>query len=129
VSRTYRNVKARWVFDRETKEMVQVPVDYRERMRAPAVHQDSMDATRHPCDGRLYDSKSTFRRVTREHGCVEIGNEFVGPSEPVRYNMSQDDYAAEAKKAYEQVRSGTAPLTEYDREICKRINERIRNRA
>jgi hypothetical protein len=43
--------------------------------RSAVVIQDTMDATRHPCDGRLYESKSEFRRVTRAHGCVEIGNE------------------------------------------------------
>ena len=36
---------------------------------------DTMDALRHPITGRLMDSKSQFRSVTRAHGCVEVGNE------------------------------------------------------
>lgn len=32
-------------------------------------------ALRHPITGKLMDSKSQFRAVTRAHGCVEIGNE------------------------------------------------------
>jgi len=37
------------------------------------VHTDEMKATVHPCDGNVYESKSAFRRVTKEHGCVEVG--------------------------------------------------------
>lgn len=43
--------------------------------RGPVVHQDTMNPTVHPCDGKLYESKSAFRSVTRAHGCYEIGNE------------------------------------------------------
>lgn len=32
-------------------------------------------ALRHPITGKLMDSKSQFRAVTRAHGCVEVGNE------------------------------------------------------
>ena len=32
-------------------------------------------ALRHPITGKLMDSKSAFRSVTRAHGCVEVGNE------------------------------------------------------
>ena len=43
--------------------------------RAPSVIADTMkDAAAHPCTGKMMDSKSAFRRVTREHGCVEVGN-------------------------------------------------------
>jgi hypothetical protein len=41
----------------------------------PGIIRDSMDATMHPCDGQLYESKSQFRRITAEHGCVELGND------------------------------------------------------
>ncbi len=36
---------------------------------------DSMPAMRHPSTGKLMDSKSQFRAVTRAHGCVEVGND------------------------------------------------------
>jgi hypothetical protein len=34
-----------------------------------------MDALIHPCTGKLMDSKSEFRKVTRAKGGVEVGNE------------------------------------------------------
>jgi hypothetical protein len=34
---------------------------------------DTIDPLEHPCDGRLYDSKSAFRRTTKAHGCEEVG--------------------------------------------------------
>jgi hypothetical protein len=36
---------------------------------------DTMNAMRHPATGKLMDSKSRFRAVTRAHGCVEVGND------------------------------------------------------
>lgn len=44
---------------------------------APSVHvlTDRMEATRHPVDGKLYDSKSAFRRLTKAAGLEEMGNE------------------------------------------------------
>lgn len=41
----------------------------------PQVISDTMSAMRHPVTGKLMDSKSQFRRVTRAAGCVEVGNE------------------------------------------------------
>ncbi|NBW77375.1 MAG: hypothetical protein EBR34_16520 [Sphingomonadaceae bacterium] len=41
----------------------------------PAIISDHMDALLHPADGQRYDSKSAFRRVTRDHGLVEMGND------------------------------------------------------
>lgn len=47
---------------------------------APYVISDTMKvAAFHPCTGKMMDSNSAFRRVTREHGCVEIGNETASP--------------------------------------------------
>lgn len=39
------------------------------------VIRDGMDPTVHPITGVLMDSKSQFRRVTRDNGCIEMGNE------------------------------------------------------
>ncbi len=36
---------------------------------------DSMDAKVHPITGKLMDSKSEFRKVTRAHNCEEVGTE------------------------------------------------------
>lgn len=42
---------------------------------APYVQSDVMRPLRHPITGKLMDSKSKFRAVTRAHGCTEIGTE------------------------------------------------------
>lgn len=41
----------------------------------PQVISDAMPPMLHPCNGRMYDSKSAFRAETRARGCVEVGNE------------------------------------------------------
>jgi len=43
--------------------------------RVNGVISDTMDALIHPCTGKLMDSKSQFRRVTKAKGGVEVGNE------------------------------------------------------
>jgi hypothetical protein len=43
--------------------------------RVRGVISDTMDALIHPCTGKLMDSKSEFRKVTKAKGCVEVGNE------------------------------------------------------
>lgn len=36
---------------------------------------DIMPETKHMADGKIYTSKSEFRKATRAAGCVEVGNE------------------------------------------------------
>ncbi len=45
--------------------------------RTRGVISDTMDALIHPCTGKLMDSKSQFRKVTRAKGGVEVGNEVL----------------------------------------------------
>ncbi len=48
----------------------------RHQGRVNGVISDTMgSALRHPITGKLMDSKSQFRAVTRAHGCVEVGND------------------------------------------------------
>lgn len=66
---------------------------------APSVISDTMrDAAAHPCTGRMMDSKSAFRRVTREHGCVEVGTETAPPGHS--YEPSVRDYEAAVARAF-----------------------------
>ena len=51
---------------------------------APAVHQDTMNPLKHPCDGRVYESRSQYDRVTKAHGCQEIGNDYMGKDGEVK---------------------------------------------
>lgn len=61
-----------------TREFVEID-EWQRRRKKPSVSasiiSDTMDAVAHPCTGKVYDSKSAFRRVTKEHGCEETGND------------------------------------------------------
>ena len=53
---------------------------------------DIMQPMVHMCDGKLYDSKSKFRQTTKQHGCIEIGNEtstVLKPRKEVRLDQGQ----------------------------------------
>lgn len=53
----------------------------------PMVIGDGMDPTEH-IDGKLYDSKSAFRAVTKANGCIEVGNEKIERTKPARKGPS-----------------------------------------
>lgn len=63
---------------------------------------DTMQETWHPCDGRKYDSKSAFRRVTRAHGGVEVGNDRVdtGPRQDSSSSVKADLIEAAKKTGF-----------------------------
>jgi hypothetical protein len=65
-----------YIFDKETQKMVDVE-EYRPRSRDSfhSVIEDTMEPAIHPCTGEMIDSKRKFRKITREHGCEEVGNE------------------------------------------------------
>jgi hypothetical protein len=60
-----------------------------EASRAPGYISDHMDPTRHMADGRLYDSKSEFRKATKAAGCVEVGNERLKPFAPPKLDRAE----------------------------------------
>lgn len=57
------------------------------------VQSDAIDAFQSMADGRMYDSKSQYRRDLRARGLVEIGNERIEqkpvPLPPVRDTLRQ----------------------------------------
>lgn len=75
---------ARRVYVFRDGKMVEVSSDYRSPVRRPnsGVIQDTMDKTWHPGDGRIYESKSAFRRATKALGLEEMGNDCPPPPEP-----------------------------------------------
>jgi hypothetical protein len=54
-------------------------VKARSSLPVPMVISDTMEPVQHPCTGDYFSSKAQFRRVTRAHGCVEVGNEKMKP--------------------------------------------------
>jgi hypothetical protein len=57
--------------------------------RAPGYISDHMDPTRHMANGRLYDSKSEFRKATKAAGCIEVGNERLKPFSPPKLDRTR----------------------------------------
>lgn len=56
-----------------------IPIeDYHGSVRAHShsIQEDTIPPTWHPMDGRMYDSKSAFRRTTKAYGGIEVGNDF-----------------------------------------------------
>lgn len=86
---------------------------------APEIIQDSIDPLLHPCDGRLYESKSEYRRVTKLHGMVELGdresfpkgNEYEPPA-------GLEDSVIKAKTALSQLSHVTDPVERHDRALA-----------
>jgi len=74
-----------WYVDRNTGKLITPEEYYVKYGRGNAAHyviQDTMPPTEHMIDGRIYESKSAFRAVTKAHGCVEIGTEKQKIREP-----------------------------------------------
>lgn len=60
---------------------------------------DHMADTVHPITGKTYDSKSEFRKVTKAHGCTEVGNDSMRDN---RWN-NEGRAAPDIARAYEQL--------------------------
>ena len=68
---------------------------------------DGMDYTRHMCNSRYYDSKSRFRQVTKEHGCIEVGNEEAHMLKPRKQvKLDKRKRVDDIKKAIYDVKNG-----------------------
>jgi len=83
----------------------------------------------HPLTGEFVHDSAQFRRINRDHGVEERDLKPVADNIPVMKESTDDDYIRDVSIAREQLRAGTAPLSEYDREVCKGMNERIKNKV
>jgi hypothetical protein len=68
-------------------------------LSAPHVIGDTMPETEHPCDGKVYTSKSAMARVTKAHGCIEMGNDPQRFRVPKRVNPNRDEIRASLRRA------------------------------
>lgn len=67
-------VRGKWVFDSELQKLVEV-VPQTIIQAVPAIHQDTIEPIQHPATGEYFESKSAFRRLTRDRGYVEIDDD------------------------------------------------------
>lgn len=83
-----------------------VPADAFQRVpsRFPAIIRDGMEPLRNMADGKLYDSKSEFRRTTRAHGLIEVGNE-----QQTTARARLPKAGLDVAKAWEMVEQGYQP--------------------
>jgi hypothetical protein len=76
--------------------------------RTHAVHGDTMDVTFNHANCKYYDSKSQFRKGTREAGCHEVGNDYMhtDPSrefaERRKESMHKIDWRGEINQTYDR---------------------------
>ncbi len=91
-----------WVYDRESGEIVPKSVYHRPISSGPMVISDYVDGSGvnglwHPAEGRRTDSKSEFRKWTKAHGCVEVGDQ--KPEAGSRPKLDQRSRVEEIKRA------------------------------
>lgn len=92
---------------------------------APYIISDTIEPYYHPAAEKFIESKSKLRRVDEDHGTITTDK--MQPADPSRQNAlnkaRREDVRKSLMKAVAQVDSGTAPLTEEVREMCKRTNK------
>jgi hypothetical protein len=71
--------------------------------RFPAIHRDTSEPMVHPATGEVFDSKSRFRAVTKQHGLVEVGTDNLTNLNPRRADVkSRKQDIAQAMQMVEQ---------------------------
>ncbi len=91
-----------YVWDPETREFIEI--EKRKTRVNLQVITDTMDQTWHPCDGRYYDSKSEFRKVTRAYGGIETGGESQAHVEKNRYQVDRNERKHDIARAIRKLR-------------------------
>lgn len=59
----------------------------------------------HPANGKQYDSKSAFRRVTKAYGYTEVGNE----KQADRRQLHHQDFKSDVVEAIKKINDGYRP--------------------
>lgn len=117
-----RGKKYSWSAERG---LYEVNTETRREVDAPAVQADEMEPMQSMADCKFYTSKSVYRRSLKELGFIEVGNNVEGlkPSENLFETKKYNDQLKEdMTRAWYEVRDKNAPLSELDRERCKRID-------
>lgn len=112
-------------FNFETKEWLPVVREDKPRPNAPTVHQDEMEPMQSMADCKFYTSKSAYRRSLKEQGFIEVGNDVdgfkhVNPFETKEYDAKLKE---DMTRSWFECRDKMAPISEFDRERCKRIDK------
>ena len=80
---------------------LEIPEGYTPARKGPYIISDTQAAFKSMADGKMYDSKSQYRRSLREQGYVEMGNDL-----PQQKTYQPANVGKDIKDAIEQVRAG-----------------------
>ena len=75
------------------------------RVHAIGVISDTIPDMVHPANGKMYDSKSTFRKVTRAYGYEEVGTE----KQVDRRQAVHQDFSKDVIEAVRKINEGYRP--------------------
>lgn len=87
---------------------------------------DDCDPFQSMVDGSWWTSKSNYRRHLKANGKIEVGNDVdgFGSVNPFETKEYKEQLKEDMTRAYYETRDRMAPLSELDRERCKRIDEK-----
>lgn len=116
--------RTRYIWDEKEQKLVELST-YRVEADAPTVYSDTIDKTYCHADGKYYESRSAMKRGIKESGCdtMEWGTQ-IKKEEKSDYKEILNDM----ERSRNDLRYGNAPLTEYDKHVCKEMNERYRRK-
>lgn len=100
----FRNGKA--IPKREAEPII--PPSPRSSLASPMVIRDTViEGQLHPCTGEIIHSKAEFRKITKAHGCVEVGNEripaYTAPKDDIQKDIAQAWQEAEQKSEWDKI--------------------------
>lgn len=87
-----------------------------------AIISDSMNPLRHPVSGVILDSKSQFRAMTRDAGCVELGND--APVVTSRVGIDRKQLRSDINQAISELEAGRpAPVSQSEAGYVRKYGE------
>lgn len=123
-------------YDKEKREVIWVPYDkvreaHFKRINnpvAPMVMGDTIEATKHHGDGRVYESRSAFNRATKACG---LSDGWSAPDDwntngtyvPPNLQEIREDVDQAYDRAVNDLKWGAAELSDSQKEYAKEVNE------
>lgn len=114
-------IRGKWKQDQTTGELI--PYVEEKKVHAFHIKNDEMPPTVHPVTGEVFTSKKKFRAATKATGYEEIGDQ-RRQTKPREHLDTEENIRADVEKAWYLARDNMAPITEKEKELCRREEER-----
>lgn len=89
----------KWIARMVDGEFKLIPIENYAPSAKVYVQQDTMEPIRSMADGKMYDSKSAYRRDVKARGLIELGNETIKePKRDIPEGLRND-----IREAYERI--------------------------